>query len=194
MRRHPGASAQGTMNLLRGKVSAGFRTFSSASEAIAAVEFALLLPLIFVLIAVIADGAEALVVKRKLDEVTFTIADLITQRSELTKAEVNTILTGSASIILPYDSSKLRLIVSAVTSTHDSQTIAWSMAYNATAQETGSVSTWPIPSNIVVSDVQTVVVHATYDFSFPINLFDQSITIDCLQFLRPRLGATIPLD
>ena len=78
--------------------TAPWRRFAAARGGVAAVEFALLVPVVLAMMAAAVDLTQAISIKRKLVEIAYTASDLVAQRSDLTAADVSSILTGSSAI------------------------------------------------------------------------------------------------
>ena len=85
--------------------------------AIAAVEFALVLPLILLLYVGATDVARAVQTSRRLTLLSRTISDLVSQQSTATPTSTSTVslIFGAAtSVMAPYPTTGLKLTVSAV--------------------------------------------------------------------------------
>src|SRR5882757_8547320 len=76
---------------------------------VSAVEFAMLLPLMITLY------LGAVEIDRKVTLTTRTVADLASQVSSINNADMTNLLNASASVILPYDTTKLKVTVSEIT-------------------------------------------------------------------------------
>ncbi|WP_237154059.1 TadE/TadG family type IV pilus assembly protein [Oryzibacter oryziterrae] len=134
-------------------------------KGVAAIEFALLLPLLLLIVAGLAYSYEALTVSRKLDQIGATIADLIAQRNAVNTSQVDGIMTSSASIISPFPAQNLSIVVSVVSMNATSAQVAWSRAYQDTAQAANAQPLGPIATNILEDGVQLVTVKVSYPFT-----------------------------
>ncbi|WP_028752174.1 TadE/TadG family type IV pilus assembly protein [Rhizobium leucaenae] len=162
------------------------------------VEFALVLPLLVVLLFGAIDLGHALTVSRKMDEIASTTGDMISQQGTWTKADVAKLLTGASFILQPYDTTGLTITVSVNDiSSAGSATVNWSAALNTTALTSGTASTITIPSQIQETGVQVVLTRVQYTLTTPVSAFFASITgtngytFDRHFFNRPRVGDTI---
>lgn len=160
-------------------------------------EFALLLPVLVFILAGIVEFGQTLMVSRKLNIIMTSVADLVAQESTISSSDVTKILTGASTIILPYDSSNLKILVADVNVTSTTQLVAWSGAYNDTALATGAASPTTIPSAIAETGVQMVVVRVKYSFTTPFSSFLSSVTghsswtFERYFYERPRQGDSI---
>lgn len=177
------------------------KRLKSDKKGVSAIEFALIFPILVVLLAGATDLGQALMVHRKMNEIVGTTADLVSQESSWTTSKLDAILEGTASIILPFDTDDLTITVSVIDiDASNTATVNWSRAYNTDALEAGDASPVNIPADIVESGVQMVIATATYSLTTPFASLMQSITgdssyeYDRFSMVRPRTGDTITLE
>ncbi|MDZ7824644.1 MAG: TadE/TadG family type IV pilus assembly protein [Ahrensia sp.] len=91
-------SANGKLNL--------FNRFRDNSDGVAAVEFALVVPLLLALYLGTVEISNAITVSKQTARVAGTIADLVTQQSEVKKADLKDIMDIGSSIYFPYSAAK----------------------------------------------------------------------------------------
>ena len=113
------------MPALRDIVRAIFRPARLAAGAarrdrrgVAAVEFALILPLMLTIYVGTVDVTRGVMASRKVDIVSRTLSDLVAQQptlSTITSAQVQTIFTAASAIMRPFAITNLKMTVSAVT-------------------------------------------------------------------------------
>jgi len=166
---------------------------------VAAIEFALIVPVVLVLLIGMVYVNEALTVHRKLRQVTATLADLVAQQDETTQQAVTLNLAGSASLLAPYDTTSLKLVLTIISNEGGTQTVAWSRAYQTSPETAGQPPAFPVPAKLALDGVQTVAVRAdlTYQsvFSALANAFGagQGIVMQDTMYERPRTSDTIEL-
>jgi Flp pilus assembly protein TadG len=174
--------------------------FATDDHGVSAVEFALIAPVILVLLIGMVDANEALTVYRKMRQISSTVTDLVAQRSEITPAEITMTLEGSASLLAPYDTTNLDIVLSVLDVTAQGQTVAWSRAYQTGAEATGSEPDFPVPEVLAEIGVQIVAVRVDYTFD---TLFSGLIegflgrsgyTMQDTMYERPRVGDEIDLN
>jgi Flp pilus assembly protein TadG len=132
---------------------------------VSAVEFALIVPVVLILLIGMVYINEALTVHRKLRQVSFAAADLIAQQDRVTEADVQLTLAGAASLLSPYDTTSLQLVLSVIAAEDGEQSVVWSRAYQATPETVGEEPAFPVPEELVLDGVQTVAVRADYTYS-----------------------------
>lgn len=180
--RHP-AAAPGRRALLA--------RFRSDRSGIAALEFALILPIMLMLYLGGVEVGDALTIKRKVTNVTSTIADLVAQAKTVDDNDMKNILDAAASIITPYDENKLRIKVSGVKIDDKGKaTVAWSDALHDTPLP--QKSTVALPDGVDQPNTFLVMseVHYDYDPSFGYVLTGTFDLTDQF-YLRPRLAAEV---
>lgn len=174
---------------------------------IAAVEFAIIVPLLLAMYFVTMEAGQGLETNKKLGRVSSTIADLITQEPSFTAAELNAVLQIGAAIIQPYNRSKPEIYVTGIQfNAAATETVAWRRSLvNGTAGNVAAPAnrTPAIPASLKVANtfLVRVIVLLDYDpviswagaesktgFSSPFTLdFPMSETY----YLRARNGPTV---
>jgi Flp pilus assembly protein TadG len=113
---------------------------------VAAVEFALIAPLLLSMYFVTVEVALGIEANRKVGRVGSMVADLITQNSEITPSQLEAIMKIGESIMQPYNRSAPKIVVTAIEIKTDSEvTVAWSgkLENGVYSAVTGSMATVP---------------------------------------------------
>ena len=175
-------------------------SFAGDDSGVSAVEFALITPVILLLLVGMVDINEALTVYRKMRQTSSTVTDLVAQRGEITPAEITMILQGSASLLAPYDTTDLDIVLSVLNVDQQGQTVAWSRAYQTSAEPTGSAPDFPVPAPLVESGIQVVAVRVDYTFETLASGLLEGIlgrsgyVMQDTMYERPRVGDKITLN
>ncbi|MBX4949677.1 pilus assembly protein [Rhizobium binae] len=179
---------------------ARYRLLDLARDRLAAsgVEFALVLPILVMLLFGTVDLGHALTVSRKIDEIASTTGDLIGQQSSWTSSDVTKLLSGASFILQPYDTSGLTITVAVKDiSKSGNATVNWSAAFNTSALNSGTASAIDIPPQIKDAGVQVVLTRVQYTLTTPVSAFFSNFTgqngysFDHHFFNRPRVSDTI---
>jgi Flp pilus assembly protein TadG len=112
------------------------RKFSTAADAVAALEFAIVVPFMLVLLVGGVELGDGMAINVKVSATAHSVADMVTQNTSLSTASMQNILTGASAIIAPYpvNSSQLTVTVSEVSSdSNGNLTLQWSQSYNGTS-------------------------------------------------------------
>lgn len=180
-----------------------FRTGSILRDrrAVAAVEFALLLPLMLTLFIGGNEISQALGIYRKVGHTSATLGDLVAQVSTVTVAEMTDILAASASVMTPYASSGAKMVISAVKyTTANGYKVCWSKAQNDTAWTAGSSPPMTIPSGLVTNGQEVIVTQVKYSYTSAFSEIMKdiwgtgAITLKDLSYFRPRTSTTVIYD
>lgn len=165
---------------------------------VSGIEFALILPLIILLFAATLDLGEALMVSRRLDQISATTSDIVTQESSWSTSAVETLVEGAVSILAPFDTTSLEVTVSVLNvSATGAATVAWSYGYQTEARAIGTSSPVDIPASIAESGVQLVVTTVEYDMTTTFTaLLSEFTGLDSYHLTssaisRPRIGNTV---
>jgi Flp pilus assembly protein TadG len=165
--------------------------FVKERDAMAAVEFAMILPLMLTMFIGSVEVAQGLSTDRKVGLVVRAAADLTSQSTSINNSDMTNILNASTSIMYPFSTTPLRLKVTAVNIDAAGQaTVAWGDALNTTKRSTGSSVT--IPPAIAVPNTQVIWGEVEYDYNpaFGYVLFD-IIKLSEQNFVRPRQSSSI---
>lgn len=181
----------------------------SETRGVAALEFALVAPLLLALYFVTMEVAQAIETNKKVGRVASMVADLITQQQTMTKAELEGIMRIGESILQPYNRTKPHIVVTAIEVTDESTPkvkVVWSRELEngvfAPDQAPGTITTVPTKLEIkgtFLLRVQTQlhylpVIAWTADQKGTLGLaaaFD-NIAMSEQYYLRPRMSQTIP--
>ena len=109
------------------------RKFSADSDAVAATEFAMVVPFMLLLLVGGVEFSEGMLINVKVSATAHSVGDMVTQNTSLSTASMHNILTGATSIIAPYPiaGGQLLVTVSEVSSDNTGkQTLQWSQSYN----------------------------------------------------------------
>lgn len=129
------------------------RSFIGNDRAIAAVEFAIILPLMLFVFVGVAQVGQAIEISRKVTVTTRIVTDLVTQYSTVSCSTLNTVLAASAQVIAPYSSSNLSITVSEIDTVSSKATMVWTGTLSSSGTMTCSTpsSNFTLPSQLLQS-------------------------------------------
>ena len=119
------------------------RKFSTAADGVAALEFAIVVPFMLLLLVGGVELGDGMAINVKVSATAHSVADMVTQNTSLSTASMQNILTGATSIIAPYpvSGSQLTVTVSEVSSdANGNLTLQWSQSYNGSSFGAGRTS------------------------------------------------------
>ena len=181
-----------TLRLSAARALAG--RFARDGGGLAAIEFAMMLPLMMTLYFGVVEISQAVSIDRKMALTARTVGDLVAQCDNITASDMTNILQASSTVTAPFPPGPLQVKVAGVTiDGSKNATVTWSDALNATARATGStVTTTDLPAGLRIANTMIIFTETSYDYTPTIGyiiigtkkLTDQS-------FMRPRLRDTI---
>jgi len=167
-----------------------------ASEAVAAVEFALILPALMVLYMGSIEVSQVISVDRKMAAATGALGDLVAQSDDEDEDDLDDFFEAVGLILTPFPADDLKQLVTLVYVDEDGDTeVMWSVGYNgATAKVVNSAYTLPAEIIAIASETYVVVAESQLEYTpwggyvLPgsFNLYKQF-------FHLPRFGVEIEL-
>lgn len=184
-----------------------FRNLLKARDGLAAVEFALIAPVLGTMLLGTIELCNALECHQKVTMVASTAADLVAQASKVSTTDMTDIFSAATAVIYPFQQNNIAIVVSSVLSDGTGNgTVAWSQANaNGTALKTDApiVLSQPIMSTCDVNGANctactkgtcsVILTQVSYSYTSPIGKFLLgSVPMSDYFFERPRKVAIIP--
>lgn len=200
-RRRKGFSIGGLGDRLRG--------FGRDRKGAAALEFALVVPLLFSFYFVTMEIAQAIETNKKVARVGAMVADLVTRQRDMTRGELEAIMAIGAGTLQPYARTRPNIVITAISTNGDSDpqaSVVWSRQVNngvfGPAQSPGTRV--QIPQNVSMPNAFFIRVESKLDYRPMITwtaeqrtamglagAFD-SIAMGATYHNSPRVNSTIP--
>ncbi|HEY8595047.1 MAG TPA: TadE/TadG family type IV pilus assembly protein [Devosiaceae bacterium] len=164
-------------------------------EGIAAVEFALVLPVMLILYIGSIEASQAITVDRKVTTLVGSLGDLVSRSEDtITQTQLTDYFKAAQLMLLPYNKTNLKQVVSCIQVASDGTAkVYWSYAYNgATAHTQNASFTLPPETASMAAGGYIIVAEAVYSYK---SLFGLVITNDMNMyhegFYLPRFGGKI---
>ena len=120
------------------------RSFWADNSAVAAVEFAIVVPFMLLLLIGGVELGNGLAISVKVSETAHTVADLVSRNACVTDSALVTMLGASSVTIAPYSGASAMVTVSEVsTDAKGKATVTWSRALNTAPRPSGQPMTLP---------------------------------------------------
>lgn len=134
------------------RLAANFRRFVDSRRAVAAVEFAIVMPVLLLLFLSTFDVGNAIAVYTKVRAATFSLAAITNQygtgNSAISPATMSAITGATSSILAPYPSLPTVVVVSQIVATSNTNaTVSWSYSPTAGQALTQGAPFTGLPSN-----------------------------------------------
>lgn len=168
-----------------------YRRFIASTRGVAAVEFALILPMMLLLLLASFDAGNGIAIYMKVRSATAVLADISNQYKTIHDSDMQQILGATSVVLTPYSSSPVVVVVSQLKITAlGTATVSWSDTLNGAARSVGSSLTipnafTPINSYLIFSEV-------SYTFTPLFGFFTKApITLKDSLYSVPRSSASI---
>ena len=165
--------------------------FRRAREGLAAIEFALIVPLMLVTFFGVAEIASYILVARKVANVASSAADLVSQDTVINDDEMSDIMGALDVVLRPFDPEEAQMrITSVIADDNGETTVGWSDARNTTAYTPGAPI--DVPDGIVPNGQGIIMteVSCTYRTLFGMYL-TSGMTVSDTFYLKPRRSTTV---
>ncbi len=166
------------------------RRFGGNRRGVAAVEFAMILPAMLAIYFGIVETGQAIMIDRKVTQLTRSLVDLTAQASTIPATEMNNIFNAAQTVMMPFTSVAPKMSVHHIVI--DSAGVAkvcWSEERNSTKFARGTTVT--IPSDLRLPNTSIMMAQASYAFTPVVGWIIKggAITIGGSPiYMRPRLG------
>ncbi len=182
-------------------------TFRQEERAIAAVEFALVLPLLLLLYFGSIEAASLFTVDKRINSVSATIGDLVSQwdpgegkLSSGTSGTLTDYLNASSAIIVPYPTAGLKIVVSLVQVRANGNTrVLWSRANAEGTPKTVGNAYADLDASPYMNEVSrggcVIAAEASYAY-LPLmgQVFTSAINLQHTNYFLPRFGSDEPIN
>ena len=172
---------------LRVRTTAAVRSFVQRAEGVAAVEFALIVPIMVMLFMGAVEMSQAVTVNRRVTQVGSTAGDLVARyNGNISSTDIEDIMKVSAFLLAPYSPNKLKVDISVIASTAVSATDTkqkWKCSYDSAVSTSvtctcpNSAFTLPSTGMLTTSD-SVVVANVTYGYTPTLFNFSSPKTIN----------------
>ncbi len=169
-------------------------------RAVAAVEFALTIPIWITLLLGVSDATYILLVNEKADRIAFTVADIVTQYQSVSKSTLNDILLAAQQLMSPFSfgANGTVIISSVYKSPGKNPTVVWqysgggSLVKNSQVGSSGGSAV--LPNGLTLNDSDNVIIAEVFYNYTPLfineKIFTQS-TLYRVAVYKPRLSPLV---
>ncbi|MCF8474808.1 MAG: pilus assembly protein [Emcibacter sp.] len=180
------------------------KSIKDCPKGVAALEMALVAPVLIMMLLASADVVSYLIAQQKISKAAYTISNLITQMDEgLTESKVSDMMLSIGEVSKPFDlAADGKATVTTIIgmgvdgAAPDSYEVSWQRCYgyatvsNKFGPKGTQVLTNDIPANMIVTTSQIIVVaDVVYNFTPIIGFLNLGTKIEYQSFFRPRLGS-----
>lgn len=175
---------------------AGFR---KDRRGVAAVEFAMIVPLMLMMFMGAVEFSQAITVDRRVSQVAGSTADLVARAKTISTSEMTGIMQVVEELIKPYDHTLLKMTVLNVAASPTDATdtkVCWAYSHNGGTASYSKNDPYSLPSGIVAAGDSVIVTEVRYAYE-PL-IFDYFIkstrNLEEKFYLKPRLSSYVTYD
>jgi len=167
------------------------RRFSASTRGVAAIEFAMIMPVLAVMFLASFDGGRAIATYMKVRAATYALAAITNQYSTIQASDMTTIVGAASTIMAPYPTTTSNpvITISQITiSSKSKATISWSYSQGGTARVQGSSITLPATA-LNVKSSYLILAEVSYTFTPLFGYFTPgSLTFSDYLYVTPRIS------
>lgn len=179
--------------------------FADDGRGIAAIEFAMLVPVMLLLFFGTVIFSSAIAVDRKVTLMARTFSNLVSENYGVTAVQLQNFFNADTAIMTPYDATRTSAVITEIyiDPTTLSPKVEWSVAYNganasplAVAHTVGNPLTPnSVPSALAVGGTYLILSEIGYAFQPPaagaMGLMPNTVNLKDIAFTRPRQSACV---
>lgn len=168
-----------------------FFRFARARSGLAAVEFALLAPMLVTLFFSVVEVTDLMQRNQRVHNMANTTADLAAQSTQITNAAKNNIFAAASAIMYPYQTSGLTIVLSSVIDNgNGGAKVAWSDAQLGSPRAVGSAVS--VPAGLIEPGGSVILAEISYGFTPPLTfILGNSWTLTSSFYSHPRRTSQI---
>jgi Flp pilus assembly protein TadG len=168
-----------------------FSRLARDARGVAAVEFAMIVPLLLALYFGVVELTQGVMTKERAAHTASAVGDLVAQNSSITSAEVGDIFTVGGTLMYPYPTTSLKMRVSSLTADASGNvTVAWSQASGMTALSKGAPVS--VPANVLAPGASAIMGESQYTYASAFGqIMPTPIVFKETYYQQPRLSTTV---
>jgi Flp pilus assembly protein TadG len=141
-----------------------WRRFVHSTHGVAAVEFAVVLPVLALIFLASFDGGRAIAIYMKVRAATYTVDAVTNQYQIIHDTDMQTILGATAKVLAPYSSTPVAVTVTQIAiDAKGNATVSWSDTQNGTAYAVGSKIT--VPTSLAIPNSYLIFGEVSYTYT-----------------------------
>ncbi len=173
--------------------------FGRDKRGVAAIEFAMIVPIMFFLFVGAVEFSQALTVDRRVTQIASSTADLIAREKTITSGDVDGIMDIVDHLMAPFETAQLKLTVlnvySSITDANDTK-ICWFHHHNGGTSAYTTGARYSLPSGILEAGNSVVVAEVSYNYQPLIfeYFIKSAFVLEEKFYLKPRLSKSVEYD
>jgi Flp pilus assembly protein TadG len=181
-----------------------YRRFLASTRGVVAIEFAMILPVLVVMLLATFDGGNAIAIYMKVRSATYVLASVTNQYSTampIQSTNMTGIMNATAAVLAPFSSTPVVAVISELkisATKATTATVRWSAAQNGTALGVGSTVSLPTGISASTNTCGTypcylILAKVSYTFTPLFGYFAKGgITLSDTVYATPRSSTCVP--
>jgi Flp pilus assembly protein TadG len=163
------------------------KRFKSDTRGVAALEFALIAPVMILLYCGMAELTMGMMAERRASHAAAVVADLVTQSNQINATTITDIFQVGDAILKPFPTAPLKMRVTSIRADANAvPRVVWSRGDGMDALIATSTAT-AVPANLLLAGDSVVMTEVTYTYDSPLHYaVPNALTFHQKFFLRPR--------
>lgn len=164
-----------------------YRRFTAATQGVAAIEFAMILPVLALIFLATFDGGRAIAAYMKMRAATYALASITNQYAKIQATDMTSILGATSVVMAPYTSGTPAVKISQIKINNSGvASVEWSAAQGTTARTVPSSIT--PPSAMIVNNSYLILAEVSYTYQPLFGYFNSGsgITFSDSLYVTPR--------
>lgn len=168
------------------------RRLKDDKRGVAAVEFALIAPIMILLYMGIVEVTLAMMANRRAGHTAAVVGDLVAQSGQMNTAQMNDIFEVGDALMKPFPSTGLKMRITSVkANAQGAPKVVWSRGSGMTGLSGGADATG-VPSNLLAAGESVVMAEVTYTWTSPLGqTLTDAMAFNQKFFLRPRKAVEV---
>ncbi len=166
-----------------------FQRFARDRRGLAALEFALIAPMMILVLFGSVELTELLATDRRAANTAASVADVVSRDTVVADDEIADLWTAANALMYPNSPTPLKIRISSVQVVTPTQaTVLWSDGHNGHSPRAAG-SPMDLPDGMMTPGTSVVVTETTYAYTPPIGVFlDLAFDLDHIEYRRPRVA------
>lgn len=168
------------------------RRFGGAKKGLAALEFAIIAPMMIFALFGSVDLLDLLGANKRTQNVAASLSDVVARDTAVSDSEISGLWSATDILMFPDSAAAMKVRVSSVNIVSaTSAQVVWSEGHNQTTRAVNSTVT--LPSAMMIPGSSVIMTEVSYPYTPPLHfLLSGAVTIDYTSYRRSRLIDPIP--
>jgi Flp pilus assembly protein TadG len=168
-----------------------YRRFVVSTRGVAAIEFAMILPILMVLFLGSFDGGRAIAIYMKVRSASYSLGAITNQYTSIQSSDMTSIMGAITQMMAPYPSAPAIITITQIKiSAAKVGTVSWSVSQGGTAHAIGAVMS--IPAALAIANTYLIFAETSYNYTPMYGYFTSAaVTLSDNLYTTPRSSTCI---